>query len=188
MYRLKNFNSYCCKNHQDMTKVKVGFNNMYSIASHTSGAGEPCTCNCNSIYSNLCGGTVVPKQVGCCASSHISKRSADFWKIILYLMQKKGDWNKLSCIKDKCVHCQFKLLPIFLREESDQNQHLVSWQQFEKVILGQTWDGKRKEVIKLEPKLTMSKEIILYAKPKLREFVVYNFIAWWQEKKYKKCM
>jgi hypothetical protein len=40
----------------------------------------------------------------------------------------------------------------------------------------------------LEPKLTTLKEFLLYAIPKIKEFVIHNFVAKWQDKEFKKCV
>ena len=50
--KLKDFNTCCCKYHQDMIEIKVGFNNMRALAIHRQGLNSPCICSCESICEN----------------------------------------------------------------------------------------------------------------------------------------
>jgi hypothetical protein len=58
---------------------------------------------------------------------------------------------------------------------------LIKWRAFEKVTVGKTKDGEIKEVVRLETKLTSLREFMLFAAPKIRKFVMQNFVAQWQD-------
>jgi hypothetical protein len=171
-----------------MTEVKAGFNNMRSLTSHTVGPNYTCSCSCSQVCANLGTTTVVLGIVGCFAATHTFKNSKQLWEKMVCLPQNDEGWHELACIKGLHQRCGFKLFPIYPKEASDQNPQLVAWCCFEKVFVGQTRNGKCKEVIQLESKLTSSKEFLLYAIPKVKDFIIHNFIACWQDKEYKKCV
>ena len=49
--KLKDFNT-CCKYHQELIEIKVGFNNLRAPRVHQQGLNSPCACCCESICGN----------------------------------------------------------------------------------------------------------------------------------------
>lgn len=56
---------------------------------------------------------------------------------------------------------------------------IISWRQFEKVLMGRLDDGKDQHALCLENKQTPPHVMTAFFKPKLKEFVVHNFEAKW---------
>jgi hypothetical protein len=82
-YKLKDFNSYCCKTDQEMMEVKADYNNMKSMASHNGEVGEICICSCTQVCANPPNGCVIHGLVDCCAMSHSFKRSSNLWQLVV---------------------------------------------------------------------------------------------------------
>jgi hypothetical protein len=58
----------------------------------------------------------------------------------------------------------------------------------EKVVGGKTKEGEMKKVARLEHKQTNLRMFLTYITPKVREFVLHNHVAQWQDSQYKSCL
>lgn len=56
------------------------------------------------------------------------------------------------------------------------------------VTAGKTKKGELKRVIRLEYKLTSTRSFLAFAKPKIEQFIIHQFVASWQDKQYKNCL
>ncbi|CAM6002456.1 unnamed protein product [Sphagnum balticum] len=72
--RLKDFNTCCCKYHQEMVKIKDGFNMRSTDDHHPS-----CSCQCDSICTRPVNNYLAQVIVTCQGIHHIFKRSMDLW-------------------------------------------------------------------------------------------------------------
>lgn len=63
-----------------------------------------------------------------------------------------------------------------------------SWRRFEKEFAGETCEDKQKKVVRLEYKVSSLLEFLRYAALKMKDFLMHNFIAQWQDKEYKLCV
>lgn len=61
----------------------------------------------------------------------------------------------------------------------------MQWKCYEKVAHGKTRQGKHRMVLRLHYKTTTARVFLDYLRPKLRAFIVHNYIAKWQEEQYK---
>ena len=65
------------------------------------------------------------------------------------------------------------------------SEKLIKWKRTGYETIGVGEDGKRKKAIKIQYCETKPSELIDYLKPKLREFIVHNFLASWQDVQFK---
>jgi len=77
--RLKDFNTYCCKYHQEMVKIKNGFNMRSTDVHHGDDHHPSCSCQCDSICTRPDDNSLVQGIVTCQGIHHIFKRSMDLW-------------------------------------------------------------------------------------------------------------
>jgi hypothetical protein len=76
-------------------------------------------------------------------------------------------------------------VPLCDKEVDPNNDIIVSWRRFEKVRAGFTKKGEPKFAIRLEYRETSSRQFLAYAVPKVREFILHNWVYNWQERQYK---
>ena len=172
-----------------MLEIRAGFNYMRSRAVHAGGINSQCHCNCQAICSSPPNIECSTQGVmTCLAHYHTFKSASQIWESIVCAKAPGEKWHRLECIKGMCTLCGFGGLAVCPKELSSDATNPVAWRCFEKVITGKTRDGKTKEVIRLENKLTSPRQFLQYAAPKLKEFVMHNFVASWQDKEYKWCL
>jgi hypothetical protein len=68
--KLNDFNSCCCKYHQEMMEIKVGFYNMKASNVHQGYDVPFCTCGCEAICANPGHGIAIGPIVSCQALKH----------------------------------------------------------------------------------------------------------------------
>jgi hypothetical protein len=81
--KLKDFNTCCCKYHQEMIEIKVGFNNLRAPTVHQEGLNSPCACCCETICGNPINGAGQGQGVSCQATYHTYKSCSDLWEKFL---------------------------------------------------------------------------------------------------------
>ena len=91
--KLRDFNTFCCKYHQEMIEIKVGFNNMRTQAVHQQGLNSPCACSCESICGNPINGAGQGQGVSCQVGYHTYKSCSDLWE--MFYVPKSRDMNGL---------------------------------------------------------------------------------------------
>jgi hypothetical protein len=183
--RLRDFNSCCCKHHQEMAEITVGFNNMRSNKVHLIEGEEFCDCWCLRLCCKSSDGQPLLGPVTCQHLQHTYKRSTHLWGKTLCSKPDRSEWHSLQCLKGKCMLCGFNNLPICDRELDPENQRQMTWQRFEKVPAGKMKDGKHKFALRLEYKLTSLRVFLAYAKPRIAEFVLHQHVARWQDRAYR---
>ncbi|KAG0631145.1 hypothetical protein M758_1G230800 [Ceratodon purpureus] len=184
--RLTDFNSCCCKYHQEMQEITLGFQNMRTNKVHIEAGESGCTCGCASICTNFGESTMGEGPVTCQVSRHRYKRSSELWEQSLCPRLQGSEWHAKSCLKGECSECGFRLIPLCEREVDPENKSTMTWRCFEMVSAGsKTKKGDPKQVIRLEYKVTIPREFLLYAEPKIKQFVWHQFVARWQDTKFK---
>jgi hypothetical protein len=91
-----------------------------------------------------------------------------------------------SCLEGLCSNCGVDSLKICL-EELISNQ-LVQWKSIGYEVLGKTSDERDKKAQKLEYHESHPIIMLEYLKPHLKEFILHNYIAQWQEMQFKQCL
>jgi hypothetical protein len=111
VWKLKDFNSCCCRYHQEMVEIKLGFNNMRVAHVHLDSTNEPCMCGHDNVCSNP-PNSVVVESLTCQAHHHVYKRNSSLWE--LYLCPKLSNvlFFKLECVQGRCQFCGFHCLPL----------------------------------------------------------------------------
>jgi len=64
----------------------------------------------------------------------------------------------------------------------------MTWRRFEMIQAGQSKSGDPRTVIRLEYKVTNPRSFLAYAKPKITQFVLHQFVAKWQDTQFKKSL
>jgi hypothetical protein len=148
------FNSCCCKYHQEMAEIKVGFNNMCLANVHHGLQNSTCTCGCMSLCANLATETFRQGIVTCQVMSHTFEGAFDLWEKTLCPKTIGENLFNLDCIRGKCFNCGFHILPFYYKEIDPTNDNLMAWRCFQKVHASETGVGEQKEVVHLVSKLT----------------------------------
>ena len=78
-----------------------------------------------------------------------------------------------------CLDCGLQLLQVCPLELSSEK--MVKWQSIDYKTIGTIEEGNPRKASVLEYRKTLSCELIEYLKPKLRAFVLHNYIALWQD-------
>jgi hypothetical protein len=185
--RLKDFNSCCCKYHQEMAEIVIGFNNMRAHSVHLEGGEGPCTWGCDFVCCKPIEGNVASRVVTCQAAFHTYKHSSELWEKLLCLRSLGSEWHSIRCLRGQCSDCGLHRLPICDKELDPGNNSSVEWRRFEKVNAGKTKSGESKIVLRLEFKSTKPRAFLAWATPKIKQFVLHQFIAKWQDSQYKLC-
>ena len=183
--KLKDFNTCCCKYHQEMIEIKVGFNNLRAPTVHQQGLNSPCACACETICGNPIDGAGQGQGVSCQATYHTYKGCSDLWEKFLCPKVRGHEWFSLKCLTGTCVKCGVQLLPTCNRELDPENTTLVAWRRFQKVPAGKTKKGEDKVVTRLERIMSSPREFLIYAAPKIQKFIMHNFVAQWQDRQFK---
>ena len=184
--RLTDFNSCCCKYHQEMQEITLGFNNMRSTKVHVQAGESSCGCFCASVCTNLGSSDAAEGRVTCQVARHKFKRSSELWEQSLCRRQEGSEWHTKACLKGDCASCGFDLIPLCEREVDPDNKTTMTWRRFEMVSAGSTTrKGNPKTVIRLEYKVTTARDFLLYAAPKMKQFVWHQFVARWQDSQFK---
>jgi hypothetical protein len=63
----------------------------------------------------------------------------------------------------------------------------MNWRRFEKAVAGKTKTGETKMVLRLEYKTTKPRAFLAWAVPRIKQFVMHQFVARWQDSQYKTC-
>jgi Trm5-related predicted tRNA methylase len=66
------------------------------------------------------------------------------------------------------------------------SKRLVTWHKISYITVGKTNEVQNKKVSRVEYCETKPRKVIEYLKPKLKNFVVHNFMSKWQKKEIKK--
>jgi hypothetical protein len=83
-------------------------------------------------------------------------------------------WHNNQSLLGKCVECGVHKLPFCLQELTFNA--LVKWRNIGNEIMGISKDGGLKKVPKVLYHDTLAKDLVKYMKPKLRKFLIHNFI------------
>jgi hypothetical protein len=95
-------------------------------------------------------------------------------------------WHDKQCLLGDCCNCGVDSFKICL--EAVQFDKLVSWKSIGYEVVGFINEGKEKKASKLEYKETLAHDFIQYMKPRLKEFVLHNYITRWQDSRFRKVL
>jgi len=165
--RLKDFNTCCCKYHQEMVKIKDGFNMRSTDVHHGDDHHSSCSCQCDSICTRPVNNSLVQDIVTCQGIHHIFKRSMDLWSQSFCPTPLGSFWYKISCVKGECTLCGFHRILLCDKELDPTNPSLMSLRRFENLMVGKTRNNEMKEVTCLEHKRTNHRMFLAYATPKV---------------------
>ena len=155
--RLRDFNSCCCRYHQEMEEITMGFNNMRAGKFHLGVGVDSCSCWCPDLCCRARDGGELTGVVACQSKNYTYKRSSHLWEQCLCPRENGSQWHNLKCVKGECQNCGFKLIPLCEREVDPGNEAFLDWRRFEMVEAGKTKAGDPKKVLWLEYKRTTSK-------------------------------
>jgi len=78
--RLRDFNTCCCKHHQEMQEIVVGWNTMQSEQVHLPPGAMSCSCGCPSLCSRAVEGSTTTGIVRCQSMLHTYTRATSLWE------------------------------------------------------------------------------------------------------------
>jgi hypothetical protein len=162
----KERNTYSCKYHVEMQELQDRFNIMRGIKGVH---GEHCNCTCD-----VCvGSTSSACMVGCTKFYGL----INMWMSVLCPISEESTFHSLKCLEGKCDNCGIDMLITCPIEEEKSNNKLMTWKCCEKFIHGRTRERANNKVLKLQYKETTVAKFLSYTKPKLRKFILHNFVA-----------
>ena len=174
--RMKEFNTYCCRDHVQTCELKDGFNAMRRGSVHKN-----CQCPCQ-----LC--RPEPGVQQCMAAHATFTGVTALCETVLCPKDKAEEYHNLGCIQGSCELCGVSTLRICPQELSMSSDAVVSWRRFEKVFVGRGDDGGDQHALRLEYKMTPPANLITGLKTCLERFLIHNFEAKWQDHQFKTCM
>lgn len=189
--RLTEWNTCCCRYHQEIRELLNGLNDIRTSGKGVHGEDGTCTCRCSQVCAipmHSCDpppGTVTPASQ---CLSHLLQFSGvtELWQSLLCAKEPLSPWFKRDCLMGQCDQCgvkNLKLCPVEL--QSDQT---ISWRCIQYIVVGKNDEGQDKKSPSVQYMETPARELITYLKPKLTEFIVHNFIAQWQDSKFKEIL
>jgi hypothetical protein len=108
----------------------------------------------------------------------------NFWSSVLCDKGVDEFWHSKDCLL--CNYADYGVSTMLRVCSGELNsQKLVTWWCFGQETVGINSKGKDRKVVKLEYKETTTVELIEFMKPKLSFFVKHNFLATWQDAKFK---
>jgi len=87
-------------------------------------------------------------------------------------------WHAKRCLKGECLECEITTFKIYLREL--QFDKLIKWKNIGYEVVGKTYERRNKKAQKLEYHFTLLRELLKYFYPRLKEFVLHNYVSRWQ--------
>jgi hypothetical protein len=78
--RLRDFNSCCCRYHQEMVEITLGWNNMRAVNVHISNGDLACSCGCATMCGMPTSGDGASGPVQCQSLAHTYKQSTKLWE------------------------------------------------------------------------------------------------------------
>ncbi len=86
------------------------------------------------------------------------------WVFILCLA-KDGTFHNLRCLKGECEDCVINMFMTYHGEENKNNEKLMSWKCYHKVVHGKIGARLDNMVLRLQYKETTPKEFLSYTFP-----------------------
>ena len=173
MKRLRIWNTCCCRYHQELMEL---LNALDIMRTDKQGVHFNCTCHCDMV----CGGVGCEHTFTMCDAHKLKyERLTALWTSILCPIDEFSMWHKRDCLMGNCVDCGLQLLRVCPLELSSEK--MVKWKSIGYKTVGTTEEGNPRKASMLEYRETVPRELIEYLKPKLRAFVLHNYIASWQD-------
>jgi hypothetical protein len=117
MRRLRNWNTCCCRYHQELTKLIELTIVVDNMRTDKHGVHSHCPCDCVMV----CGGLGFECGSGLCnAGLEVFARLTNLWTSVVCPKDDFSMWYKRDCFLGKCIDCGVKLLwicPLELRSE-----------------------------------------------------------------------
>jgi hypothetical protein len=113
----------------------------------------------------------------CSAHREVYEQLTALWSSILCEKEELAMWDRRECLMGDCPDCGLKLLRFCLVEETTEK--LVKWKSIGYKVVGMTKDKNPRKAATLEYRKTTPLELISYLKPKVKAFVLHNYIASW---------
>lgn len=173
--RLKNWNTCCCKYHQELSLLLVGFNDM-RIELH----GIDCLCGCALVCCTSLGDST------CNGTSNVYGRMTQLWSSVLCDKEEFACWHRRECLLGDCSHCGVDTLKICPIEAN--SDRMIKWKSIGQEVVGYTEEGKEKKAACVEYHETQPHALIDYLKPCLKTFILHNYFASRQEAQFQDLM
>lgn len=106
----KDFNT-CCKYHQIMIEIKVGFCNMHALIIR-NGDDSRCSCGCKIICNLLCIALVGKRSINYQISQHTSKENLELREKTYYPQCEGNSLKKMKCIWGEWITLWFPKIAI----------------------------------------------------------------------------
>lgn len=168
------WNTCCCKYHQELSDLKQGVN---EFREDSQGVHLDCFCICEMVCNSSLG------IRGCSANTMIYGRLTNLWESILCVKDEYQMWHKRECLLGECLSCGLQLLKICPHEKTSEK--LVKWKSIGSEIVGYSEEGLPKKAPCVQHRETKPIELFEYLEPRLKSFVVHNYIATWQDYQFK---
>jgi hypothetical protein len=155
------------------------------------GKGGTCECRCPEVCvvpilgcAPLLGIEIRPSR---CNSNLITYAGVtELWKSLMCVKDSPGPWFKKLCLMGKYNLCGVRKLQLCPMEmDSDDT---ILWRCISYIVVGKNDEGQDKKAPSVEYNEILARDLISYMKPKLTEFITHNFIAQWQDCKFKEML
>lgn len=153
-----------------MIKLKNRWNNMCSVIRDLHNKGSDCDCD---VCSNSTSGA---SSWHCLIDLTHFKGLVDMQTFVLSPMEQNG-WYKLECLMVNCT-----------QKSSNTREKLVKWRCYQKVITGFTKKEKLYFMLHLQYKQTTANNFLNCMQPRIKQFIIHNFISKWQEEQHWICL
>jgi hypothetical protein len=110
------------------------------------------------------------------------------WNSILCTLEPDYIWHNPACLKGECPNCGINMLMTCPFEEDKYHALCMQWKCYELVVHGKTQVGKDNKIVQLQYKETATKLFLDYLRPKLKRFVIHNYVSKFQEEQYNICL
>jgi hypothetical protein len=176
--RLKECNTCACKYHIERVELQHGFNNMRTTSKGVHGRMCPCSYNiCKS---------EIPRECNVKRTQFLG--FINMWNSIRCPLEPNFIWHNLVCLKGKCLDCGTNMLMTCPFKEDKHLALHMQWKCYELMVHGKTRVGKDNKVLQLRYKETTTKMFLDYLRPKLKRFVLHNYVFKFQEEQYNICL
>jgi hypothetical protein len=146
------------------------------MRSDKEGVHSDCDCKCDMV----CGGSVNNWSIKMC-SVHLKvyQRLTNLWESILCEKEDMCMWHKWDCLMGNCIDCGIELLRVCPLELASEKK--IKWKTIRYKVVGTTDEGHPRKAATLEYRESVPHEFYDHLKSKMMSFVLYNFVASWQD-------
>ncbi len=153
-----------------------GFNDIKTCG---KGLNKTYNCACNHVCAMMSNGEGNVLLSRCNALQKTCVDLIAFETFVVYSEPMDVKWHNKQCILGECTKCRVHKLPLYPQELTFNA--LVKWRSSGNEIVGVSKDGGPKKVLKVLYHDTHAINLVKYMKPKLKKFLIHNFINQWQD-------